>query len=153
IIKLNRRYDASSRFPKNNRCGFFLSGSVVRRLQREAFITLSGLDLVNRRASYMPDDHQSGSSEGHLPASEKKDADYLFGSERGIFSQVPSLVSTNYTWEKVNSINVGMDVGVLKNKLSASFDYYSRRTLGMLTLRKDLPNMLGAAEPRENAAD
>ncbi|WP_313239858.1 SusC/RagA family TonB-linked outer membrane protein [Sphingobacterium multivorum] len=154
IVEFNGRYDGSSRFPKSKRFGFFPSGSAAWRIDREKFMSsVAGLDLLKLRVSYGQLGNQSVSNYGYLPSMEKKDADYLFGSERGIYIGVPPLVSPNYTWEKVNTVNFGLDVAVLKNKLSASFDYYSRRTLGMLTLGRDLPNILGASEPRENAAD
>lgn len=154
IVEFNGRYDGSSRFPKDKRFGFFPSGSVAWRLDRENFMSsLSDVNMLKLRASYGQLGNQSVANYGYLPSMEKKDSEYLFGNERGIFIQVPGLVSPNYTWEKVNTVNVGLDIAVLKNKLSASFDYYSRRTLGMLTLGKDLPNILGANEPLENAAD
>lgn len=154
IIELNGRYDGSSRFPKSKRFGFFPSGSVAWRIDREPFMSaLSGIDLLKVRASYGQLGNQSVSNYGYLPSMKKKDSEYLMGGARGIYIEVPSLVSPNYTWEKVNTINVGVDMAVFKNKLSASFDYYSRRTLGMLTMGRDLPNILGASEPRENAAD
>lgn len=154
IVEFNGRYDGSSRFPKDKRFGFFPSGSVAWRLDREDFMSsLSGLDQLKLRASYGRLGNQLVSSYGYLPFMDKENSDYLLGSELGVYIKVPPLVSPNYTWEKVNTVNIGLDVAVLKNKLSASFDYYSRSTLGMLTGGKDLPNILGAAEPKENATD
>jgi hypothetical protein len=79
--------------------------------------------------------------------------DYLIGGTLPITVSSPPLVSRNYTWEEVNSKNVGFDIGMFGSRLTATFDYYSRETLGMLTLGKELPAVLGASEPKENAAD
>lgn len=65
----------------------------------------------------------------------------------------PALVSPNYTWEKVRTANAGIDLGLLANRLTLSFDIYRRDTRGMLTKGKEMPGLLGAAEPNENAAD
>ena len=65
----------------------------------------------------------------------------------------PSLVSSDYTWEEVRTLNGGVDLGLLDNKLTATFDIYRRDTKGMLTQGKELPGVLGATEPKENAAD
>ena len=65
----------------------------------------------------------------------------------------PSLVSPDYTWEEVRTLNGGLDLAFLDNKLTATVDVYRRDTKGMLTLGKELPGVLGASEPKENAAD
>ena len=40
----------------------------------------------------------------------------------------PSLVSQNFTWEKVGTINVGLDVNLFNNRLSGVFEWYQRNT-------------------------
>jgi len=48
---------------------------------------------------------------------------------------------------------MGVDIGLFASKLTAEFDYYIRDTKNMLTTGKELPAVLGAYEPKENAAD
>lgn len=154
IVEFNGRYDGSSRFPRDKRFGFFPSGSVAWRLDQEQFFsTVEGLNLLKFRASYGELGNQSVSNYGYLPSMPKEDAAYLIAGNPAIYIGTPSLVSPNYTWEKVNTVNAGLDVAIWQNRLSASFDYYSRRTLGMLTQGRKMPNVLGAFEPNENAAD
>ncbi|KGE13071.1 SusC/RagA family TonB-linked outer membrane protein [Sphingobacterium deserti] len=154
IVEFNGRYDGSSRFPKDKRFGFFPSGSVAWRLDRENFLRdVSAINLLKLRASYGALGNQSVSNYGYLASMAKQNSEYLIGGAQAIYIDVPPLVSPNYTWEEVNTINVGLDMAILKNKLSASFDYYTRETLGMLTMGRELPNVLGALEPNENAAD
>ena len=57
------------------------------------------------------------------------------------------------TWEKVTQWDLGLDFSVLNSRLKGTFDYYQRATTGMLGPGKTLPNILGATEPQENAAD
>lgn len=54
---------------------------------------------------------------------------------------------------KVTQWNVGIDFTILRNRLTGSFDYYQRKTTGMLGAGKLLPNILGMNEPQENASD
>ena len=63
------------------------------------------------------------------------------------------LVSSSFTWEKVRTTNIGLDVAILKNRLSASADVYRRETLGMLEKSEDLPAILGTSAPDKNVAD
>ena len=44
-------------------------------------------------------------------------------------------------------------MGLFEDQLSLTLDVYERNTKGMLTLGRDLPDVLGAQEPEENAAD
>ena len=78
---------------------------------------------------------------------------YIIGNSLPQIVSSPQLVSSNYTWENVVSGNFGFDLGLFDNSVSATFDIYQRNTKGMLTQGRDLPDVLGAAEPNENAAD
>ena len=49
---------------------------------------------------------------------------------------MPGIVSSSLTWEQVRTINGGIDLGFLNNRLTAGFDYYVRYTEGMLTKGK-----------------
>lgn len=155
IMELNGRYDGSSRFPKDKRFGFFPSGSVAWRMDQEDFMqdlkpTLSSLKW---RASYGTLGNQSVSNYGYIPTMNTSLLNYIVGDSRPYYITTPGLVSPLYTWEQVNTLNFGLDVGFFNERLTSSFDYYVRNTLDMLTLSKELPAVLGASEPRENAAD
>jgi hypothetical protein len=80
-------------------------------------------------------------------------ADYLVEGKLPQSILPPQLVSDNYTWETVKTTNLGIDFGLFNNRFFGSFDIYQRNTTGMLTQGKDLPNVIGADEPNENAAD
>lgn len=54
---------------------------------------------------------------------------------------------------KVKTINGGIDLTLLSNRLSASFDVYRRDTEGMLAKGETLPNVLGTKVPKINAAN
>ncbi len=154
IVEFNGRYDGSSRFPRNERFGFFPSASVAWRVDQESF--MRNVDAINNlkiRASYGSLGNQDVSNYGYIPFMGTTQSGYLIGDGRPLVMNPPGLVSSNYTWEKVNTTNFGLDLGLYNNRLSVVFDIYSRNTLNMLTLGKQLPGILGASEPRENAAD
>jgi TonB-linked SusC/RagA family outer membrane protein len=155
IVEFNGRYDGSSRFPSEDRFGFFPSASAAWRVDKEGFMetvkpTISTLKL---RASYGSLGNQNVSAYGYIPTMDPSQASYIVGGELPQRVSPPQLVSDNYTWEKVETFNFGVDLGFLDNRLSAEFDIYQRNTTGMLTGGKDLPDVLGASEPKENAAD
>ncbi|WP_207424378.1 SusC/RagA family TonB-linked outer membrane protein [Desertivirga brevis] len=155
ILEFNGRYDGSSRFPSNKRFGFFPSASAAWRLDQEGFLKWAQPVLSNfkLRASYGSLGNQEVSNYGYISTLNPYTSSYLIGGTLPLAVSSPGLVSPDYTWEKVTTRNFGTDIGLLNNRLSFSFDIYERNTKGMLTLGRDLPDVLGASEPRENAAD
>jgi len=155
IVEFNGRYDGSSRFPSDKRFGFFPSASVAWRVDQESFFTpvTNVMSTLKLRASYGSLGNQSVSNYGYIPTMDAEQSNYLIGGNRPQEILAPGLVSPNYTWETVNTLNFGVDMGFFEDRLVANFDIYERNTLGMLTLGKDLPDVLGAQEPKENAAD
>jgi len=155
IVEFNGRYDGSSRFPSESRFGFFPSASAAWNIGRESFMdalkpTVSSLKI---RGSFGSLGNQNVSAYGYIPTMNPSEASYIIGGELPQRVSPPQLVSDNYTWETVETINFGVDLGLWDNHFNATFDIYQRNTTGMLTQGKDLPDVLGAAEPRENAAD
>ena len=63
---------------------------------------------------------------------------------------MPTLVSSTLSWERIETIDAGFDLGFLDNSLSLSFDWYSRTTKDMLGPGTTLPSVLGAATPYGN---
>jgi TonB-linked SusC/RagA family outer membrane protein len=155
ILELNGRYDGSSRFPTDKRWGFFPSASAAWRIDQEAFMeslrpVISNFKL---RASYGSLGNQAASNYGYISTFNPVRSGYLIGGSLPLTVTTPGLVSPDYTWEKVNTANLGTDIGLFNNKLNLTFDIYQRNTKGMLANGRDLPDVLGATEPRENAAD
>lgn len=155
IVEVNGRYDGTSRFPKEKRFGFFPSASAAWRMDAEPFFE-SLRPVVGQlkvRASYGSLGNQLVGEYGYIPAMSSKRGDYMIDGKLQQTVLPPSLVSPDYTWEEVRTLNAGLDLGLLDNRLTATFDVYRRDTKGMLTLGKELPGVLGATEPKENAAD
>src|SRR3546814_12976484 len=69
---------------------------------------------------------------------------WLMGGEKSQYLRVGSPVSPTLTWERTNSVNGGIDIGFLKERLHITFDTYIRKTLHMLIPRKPLPSVFGA---------
>jgi len=155
IIEFNGRYDGSSRFPKKTRFGFFPSASAAWRIDRENFMEslIPAISTLKLRGSFGSLGNQNVSAYGYISTMSPSEASYIVNGELPQRVSPPQLVSDNYTWETVETLNFGADFGFFNDRLFTSFDIYQRNTTGMLTQGKDLPDVLGAAEPNENAAD
>lgn len=59
------------------------------------------------------------------------------------------MVSRDRSWETINSYDIGFDVTVLNNRLSATFDWFQRTNEGMF-IPISYPSVLGASAPKTN---
>lgn len=157
ILELNGRYDGSSKFPKDDRFGFFPSVSGAWIVTEEPFfnkikesIRMSHFKI---RASYGSLGNQNVGEYAYIPTMSTGKINSILDGDRPLGVGMPGIVSPSLTWEKVETVNVGADVNFFDNRLTAVFDYYNRFTTGMLTKGKTLPSVLGTSEPNENAAD
>ncbi|MFK8283628.1 SusC/RagA family TonB-linked outer membrane protein [Capnocytophaga canis] len=157
LLEINGRYDGSSKFSKNNRYVFSPSASLGWRISKEGFFepltkVVSDLKL---RVSYgdLPNQYVGGNYPYLATMGYGAQTGYLFGSAGLPYVNAPGLVSDNFTWETVETRNIGVDYGFFDNRLSGSFDYYIRNTKGMLVNGVPLPKVLGTGAPQRNAAD
>jgi TonB-linked SusC/RagA family outer membrane protein len=157
LFEVNGRYDGSSKFPKNDRYAFFPSVSGAWRMSEENFWT--GIKHIfndaKLRVSYGSLGNQNVS--GNFPYISNYNittsTQYMLGGVLPVSIASGSLISPSFTWEKVNQGNIGLDLGLIKNKLNFSIDVFQRNTIGMLTTGAPLPAVLGTGVPNENAAD
>ncbi len=158
LFEVNGRYDGTSRFPSNDRFGFFPSVSLGWNINKEGFFSslTNVVTTLKPRFSYGVLGNQDVGAYAYLPTmSSGKTSSILSGGKLDQQTTIyaPGIVANSLTWEKVKTTNYGVDFGFLENKLAGTFDYYHRAVLDMLTKSKKLPNVLGTSEPQENAAD
>jgi TonB-linked SusC/RagA family outer membrane protein len=157
ILELNGRYDGTSRFPKSDRWGFFPSASVAWVISNEKFFKPISegikLDLFKVRASYGSLGNQDVDAYAYIANMNSGQIGQILDGSRPLAVYAPNPVSQSLTWEKVSTVNVGLDMAWFKNRLELNFDKFTRYTDGMLTKGLTLPAVFGAVEPKINAAD
>jgi hypothetical protein len=64
----------------------------------------------------------------------------------------PGLISPSFTWETVQTLDYGVDFGLLRNRLTGTVDLYQRDTKNILTTAaKPMPAVLGTGTPLQNS--
>jgi len=156
LLELNGRYDGSSSFPANNRWAFFPSGSAGYRFSEEPYFD-SFRKIMNNgkiRASFGQIGNQAVGANMYIPTIANIGASstyWLDGNGNKITAyDLPKLVSSVLKWERMQTLNIGLDAGFL-NEFNLSADYYQRTNLGMLAPAITMPQVLGAAAPLVNA--
>lgn len=129
------RRDGTSRFSKENRWGTFPSLALAWRLSEEAFLkdnkVLSNLKL---RASYGVTGQQEGiGNYNYLPVyTYSQDGAQAQLGNQWYYTYRPEAYVENLKWETTSSWNFGLDLGFLKERLSGSVDFYTRKTKDLL---------------------
>lgn len=159
IFEATGRYDGSSRFPVARRWGFFPSASVAWVASSEDFFKplASTVSTFKLRSSYGDLGNQNVPDFQYIQTMSKGTSGYLIGgnNQNPIIKGAPPLYidPQTYTWERVSTLNMGTDIGLLNDKLSITYDYYIRDTKGMLTAGQELPGVLGTGVPAQNNAN
>ncbi|MBP9586679.1 MAG: TonB-dependent receptor [Bacteroides sp.] len=135
ILTATVRRDGTSRFDPSTRWGTFPSVALAWRVSEEAFLkdnpVLSNLKL---RASYGVTGQQEGiGNYSYLPVYtlSQEGAQVQFGNQ-WMNTYRPQAYVQDKKWETTTAYNVGFDFGFLKDRLTGSFDYYTRQTKDLL---------------------
>lgn len=136
LLTATMRRDGSSRFARNNRWGTFPSVALAWRISNEEFFA-SATSVVNDfkiRASYGVTGQQDGIANcSHLSnyTYSQPGASYYFNG-KWIQTVRPSAYNSDLRWETTKSWNFGVDLGFLNNRITASVDFYTRKTKDLL---------------------
>ena len=137
IITGNFRADASSRFASNHAWGFFPSVSAGWKMSEEKFLkNISWLSDLKLRGSWGQLGNQEIDNYTFMTLL-KKDGDKYVISRYG---------NPDLKWETSEQWNVGVDLGILRNKLYLSADYFMKTTSDIL-LPISLPSYVGSVSP------
>lgn len=158
MVEANFRYDGSSRFRVQNRWGFFPSFSAGWNIANEPFFTPAKpwVDMLKLRGSYGLLGNQYTDTPYPTYSAVGYDLNaglWLIDGKQTNISWAPELVSMSLSWEKIYSMNIGIDFALFRNRLTGSFDYFIRQTKDMVGPAEELPVILGTAVPVANNTD
>ncbi|MEO6705050.1 MAG: TonB-dependent receptor [Ginsengibacter sp.] len=135
LVTASLREDASSQFAANKQEAFFPSFSAGWRISQEKFMqNVSWISDLKLRASTGKLGNQSGLSNYNSLA---------------IYDPLGTLLrygNPDLKWETTNQNNIGIDVGLLRNRFSLSVDYFKKKTSDLL-LPLGLPAFVGDVQP------
>lgn len=152
LLELNGRYDGSSKFPASKQWAFFPSMSLGYRFSEEAYFENLRQYINNGklRFSYGEIGNQGVGNNRFISTVSSIPTYWLDGNALVTAYGMPTLVRPSLTWETVRTMDVGLDLMALNNRLSFSFDWFQRETLDMLAPGVTLPATLGADAPYAN---
>ncbi len=147
LATINFRADASSKFPKKNYWGYFPSFSLGWIISKENF--MKKFEFINQlklRAGWGQVGNEGSLAPYQDVTTASPGANYLFGGHLAPGIAFPGAGNDELKWETTTTTNVGLDFGLLKNKISGTLDYFIKNTTGMI-LQVPVPGQTGIQNP------
>ncbi|MCB0522517.1 MAG: TonB-dependent receptor [Lewinellaceae bacterium] len=144
------RADGSSRFGENNKYGYFPSVALGYKLSEEPFIP-NIFEELKIRASW----GQTGNQEiGNYASQLTFGTGNLVVYDGEVTGTVQPLRIANpdLKWETTTQFNVGLDASILNGRVSATLDYFSKKTTDLL-FNLPLPRSSGYASVLTNIGE
>lgn len=158
LAEFNIRYDGTSRFREDQRWNWFPSFSLGWNVAQEEFWEplADYVGTLKLRGSYGELGNQN--TESWYPTYriievKANNGTWLQNGIKSNTATVPALISSTMGWERIRNWNVGIDFGAFNNRLTGSFDYFTRKTIDMIGPAPELPYIIGLEVPKTNNTD
>lgn len=139
------RRDGSSRFGDNNKYGTFPSVAVGWNIANEKFMSKADwLNNLKLRLSYGKAGNEAIDVYETLAKMENR-AITMDGSSSTALYPNARMGNAGLTWETTKVFNIGVDFGILNNRINGNIDFYTSSTTGLL-LKRNLPKISGYSD-------
>ncbi len=137
LLNLTMRADGSSKFPSDNRWGYFPSVGMGWVISQEGFMeNQKWLNFLKLRAGWGLLGNDNIPPNIYRPVIDNGDyRSVIFGpgqnSGNGALSHAATIMQSynpNLKWETVNETNIGVEATMLSNRLTTTIDWYHRMT-------------------------
>jgi TonB-linked SusC/RagA family outer membrane protein len=149
MVTLTMRRDGYSAFGQNNPWANFPAAAVAWRISKENFMKhVDWISNLKLRASY---GKNGNSNIGRYTALAGLGTDYyLDGNKQNVVTIYPTSMGNNtLQWEETLASNLGLDLGILDNRINFTVELYNMQTTNML-IDRTLPTLTGYSKVKAN---
>jgi len=134
LVTLTARRDGSSDFGPDNKYGTFPSVALAWNITNEKFMQgINGIDNLKLRLSYGSNGNQA--IPPYSTFAQLGQSSYVNGTVTAPGYIPTTLANPLLHWETTNTLNAGIDFGILKDRIQGSVDLYSAQTHDLLLSR------------------
>jgi TonB-dependent starch-binding outer membrane protein SusC len=136
FVDFTARADGASQFGENHKYGFFPAVSAAWRVIEESF--LQGQDFISDfkiRASYGLTGNAAAIGAYNSLALVGSGSDYSFNHVYQSGINPTGIPNPDLRWEKSTQTNIGVDLGLIKDRLNLVIDWYNKRTDDLLFVK------------------
>ncbi len=131
LLSVAFRRDGSSKFGTNTKYGNFPSVSAGWVVSDENFMkNIRSLSFLKIRASYGKVGNNNIGDYTYLAGVQQ--SNYVFNNSLASGSALNGIGNANLTWETTAGYDLGLDLALFDNRLSFTYDYYWKKTDGLL---------------------
>ncbi len=151
LFTLTARYDGSSRFGTGNKWGFFPSAAFAWKLSEEPFIKNLGIfSRLKMRTSYGLTGNQEIGA--YQSIAQMGSGLYTIGGNSVAAFSPTRVANPNLKWESTAQFDLGLDIGIFKDRISFVVDYYLKNTTDLL-LNVQVPTTSGFSSSLQNIGE
>lgn len=151
LLTATGRTDGSSKLAEANQWAFFPSAAVAWRISDEQFLKDSKV-ISDLKVKYSYG--IAGSDNIGAYSTQSSLSRIAFGYDETsvpAYTYSPRIGNVDLTWEKTKTSDFGLEIGLFKNRITATFDYYDSKTYDLL-LNRSLPPTDGVTSVTQNIA-
>jgi TonB-linked SusC/RagA family outer membrane protein len=149
LFTLSYRADGSSVYSPGNKWGYFPSAAVAWRLSQEKFMNLENSFISDLRLKASWGRAGSQAISPYQTLNRLNAGTTVFGSSLITTMSPGSAVAADLKWETTEQSNFGIELSVLKDRISFTGDYYVKKTSDLLN-SVQLPRSTGFTNSLRN---
>ena len=151
LLSMAFRRDGCSRFGSNAKYGNFPSVSLGWIASEENFLkNIDKLSYLKIRASYGKVGNNNLGNYNYIAS--VVTSNYVTNGAISAGRALNSIGNNDLTWETTKQTDIGFDLGLLKDRIFFVYDYYHKRTDGLL-YAIDIPNQTGFSNIQSNIGE
>ncbi|MEO9003585.1 MAG: SusC/RagA family TonB-linked outer membrane protein, partial [Ginsengibacter sp.] len=150
LLTLSMRRDGYSAFGQKNPRASFPAAAFAWKVSDEKFFKINWINQMKLRMSWGVNGNRDINAYAAL--AQIRPNLYYDGSNTvvGVFNS--SLANPNLAWERTAAFNVGLDLGLLSNKVNMTLNYYNMKTTNLL-MNRILPVITGFTDITTNLGE
>lgn len=150
LLTATLRADGSSKFAPGNKWGYFPAVSAGWRISREAFFqNIKAISHLKLYGGWGKLGNQEVAGLQYL-ATIVSGRRYSFGDAEVTGASQNRLPNPDITWETAIMSNIGLEIGLLDNRLLGTFNYFNKKTQDMLLAPPSVFTIGTVAVPNRN---
>ncbi|MBC9930531.1 TonB-dependent receptor [Chitinophaga qingshengii] len=147
------RYDIAGRLPSGNRGRAFPGVTGAWKISSEPFFNVPAVDLLKVRASWGRIGNMNSVAIGYGRPVLQLGKNYQIGGNGPLTNawSVNQLYNPNLSWETSQQTDIGIDIALLKQRLTITADYFDKLTYDLIKQQDTYwPNTMGMEAPYIN---
>jgi len=133
LVTINARYDGSSVFSEGKEWAFFPSGALAWNMKEEAFMSdVNAISNWKWRVSYGMTGNRAIGPFQTLATLRADGVTSIVNNAPVNAVTIDQVANENLTWETTTQFDIGLDVGLLEDRIDLIMDYYRMETSDLL---------------------